>query len=158
LWESQRGKFKLFGHFKTRWPDIGDSTLRAQKADGKVRAVTTGQNRVYYYVPDATPEEMGEAARKLLKQAKDGDLRAFAELADRTIGRPTTQGRCGTAGTIGVSTRRASTWSPCTCGMHIWPRWGQRVALTAPMRRRLLTLFARDRGLAFEQVKRMVEE
>ena len=38
-----------------------------------------------------TPEEMGEAARKLLKQAKDGDLRAFTELADRTIGRPTTQ-------------------------------------------------------------------
>jgi hypothetical protein len=38
-----------------------------------------------------TPEEMGQAARKLLEQAKDGDLRAFAELADRTIGRPTTQ-------------------------------------------------------------------
>jgi hypothetical protein len=38
-----------------------------------------------------TPEAMGEAARKLLDQAKGGDLRAFAELADRTIGRPTTQ-------------------------------------------------------------------
>lgn len=37
-----------------------------------------------------TPEQIREAANNLVEQAKNGDLRAFAELLDRTIGKPTT--------------------------------------------------------------------
>ena len=38
-----------------------------------------------------TPEDVHAAALAVLAQAKAGDLRAFAELLDRTIGRPTQQ-------------------------------------------------------------------
>lgn len=35
-----------------------------------------------------TPEDMAIAVRALIEAAKQGDVRAFAELCDRTIGKP----------------------------------------------------------------------
>ena len=35
-----------------------------------------------------TPTDIREAAKRIVEQARNGDLRAFSELLDRTLGRP----------------------------------------------------------------------